>query len=144
MGGLQVGGDLGGFDGGAVCSVRGVGGNHQCGKQSLWLVTSPTWASLRGQGVSQLRSAVVASTLFSTARHLSSVWPGAGVCVQHCVSLFSLLNILVCTLVTLSVSAAVELHRIGNFWSKLTFQHKCEFSAQQDICSCRESVVTKT
>ena len=65
MGGLQVGGDLGGVDGGAVCGVQGVGGvgNHQCGKQSLWLVTSPTWASLRGQGVSQLWSAVAASTL---------------------------------------------------------------------------------
>lgn len=47
-----------------ACKGWGGGvGNHQCGKQSLWLVTSPTWASLRGQGVSQLWSAVVASTL---------------------------------------------------------------------------------
>lgn len=75
MGDLQVGGDLGGFDGGAVCGVRGMGGNHQCGAQSLWLATSPSWASLRGQSVSQLWSAVAASTLFSPARHLPSVWP---------------------------------------------------------------------
>ena len=46
-----------------ACKGWGGVGNHQCGKQSLWLVTSPTWASLRGQGVSQLWSAVVASTL---------------------------------------------------------------------------------
>lgn len=32
MGGLQVGGDLGGFDGGAVCGVQGVGGG--------WVITS--------------------------------------------------------------------------------------------------------